>query len=384
MFNLDDEQRMILETVRRIVARDIAPRAAELDETAGFPQYAVDAYAKNGLLNSLLPAQYGGVEVNVLTFSMVLEEIAKSCASSALVLIAQADGMLPILHGGSDALKEKYLPRLSGESSQLTAIAATEPSAGSDLISMRTRAVRKGDTYVINGQKCFITNGAVADFFVVYAYTDPLNKSRGISAFVAEKGSAGLVYGKNENKMGMRGSINSVLFFEDMEVPAENLVGEEGEGFVNLMKTLAMSRLFCASQAIGIAQGALDHAIAYARERVQFGKPIATLVPIQFMVADMAAAVESARLLTHKAAHLFDQGETERAGIIAAMAKFTASDTAMRVTTDAVQIMGGYGYMKDYPVERMMRDAKLTQIYTGTNQIMRLIAGRDLSLPRPN
>jgi alkylation response protein AidB-like acyl-CoA dehydrogenase len=381
VFKLDEEQRMILETVRRIVAREIAPRAAELDETAGFPQYAVDAYAQNGILNALLPAQYGGVEVGLLTFSMVLEEIAKACAASALLLIAQSDGMLPILHGGGDALKEKYLTRLAGESTQLTAIAATEPSAGSDLLSMRTRAVRKGDKYVINGQKCFITNGAVADFFVVYAYTDPAKKSRGISAFVAEKGMAGLVYGKNENKMGMRGSINSVLFFEDMEVPAENLVGEEGDGFVNLMKTLAMSRLFCASQAVGIAQGALDHAIGYARERVQFGKPIATLVPIQFMVADMAAAVESARLLTHKAAHLFDEGESERAGVLAAMAKFTASDTAMRVTTDAVQIMGGYGYMKDYPVERMMRDAKLTQIYTGTNQIMRLIAGRELSLP---
>ncbi len=382
MFKLDDEQRMILETVRRIAAREIAPRAAELDETAGFPHYAVEAFAKNGLLNALLPAEYGGVELKVLTFSLVLEEIARSCASSALLLIAQADGMLPILHGGSESLKKKYLPRLSGESSRLTAIAATEPSAGSDLVSMRTRAVRHGDKYIINGQKCFITNGSVADFLVVYAYTDPSKKARGISAFVAEKGFPGLVYGKNENKMGMRGSINSELFFEDMEVPAENLVGEEGEGFGNLMKTLALSRLFCAAQAVGIAQGALEQAITYARQRVQFGKPIAALVPIQFMVADMAAALESSRLLTHKAAQMFDEGETERAGIFAAMAKFTASDTAMRVTTDAVQILGGYGYMKDYPVERMMRDAKLTQIYTGTNQIMRLVAGRELSLPR--
>jgi cyclohex-1-ene-1-carbonyl-CoA dehydrogenase len=382
LLKANDEQRMILETVRRITAREIAPRAAELDETAGFPQYAVDAYAGNGLLNCLLPTEYGGVELNVLTFSMVLEEISKACAASALVLIAQADGMLPVLHSGSQALKEKYLLRLSGESKQLTAFALTEPSAGSDILSMRTKARRKGDKYIINGQKCFITNGSVADFFVVYAYTDPSKKARGISAFVAEKGSVGLGYGKNENKMGMRGSINSELYFEDMEVPAENLVGEEGEGFVNLVKTLALSRLFCASQAVGIAQGALDYAIAYARQRVQFGKPIATLVPIQFMVADMAAAVESARLLTHKAAHLFDEGKADQAGVFAAMAKFTASDTAMRVTTDAVQILGGYGYMKDYPVERMMRDAKLTQIYTGTNQIMRLVAGRELSLPR--
>jgi alkylation response protein AidB-like acyl-CoA dehydrogenase len=382
VFKLDDEQRMILETVRRIAVKEIAPKAAELDETAGFPHHALDAFAENGVLNPLLPAQYGGVELNLLTFSMILEEIGRVCASSALLLIAQSDGMLPILHSGSEALKGKYLERLGGDSRLLTALAATEPSAGSDIVSMRTKAVRKGDTYVINGQKCFITNGSVADFFVLYAYTDASQGARGISAFVVEKDFPGLVYGKNENKMGMRGSVNSELYFEDMEVPAENLVGIEGGGFVNLMKTLSMSRLFCASQAVGIAQGALDQATAYARERVQFAHPIATLAPIQFMVADMAAAVESSRLLTYQAAHLFDEGDTARAGTFAAMAKFTASDTAMRVTTDAVQIMGGYGYMKDYPVERMMRDAKLTQIYTGTNQIMRLIAGRDLLRPR--
>jgi alkylation response protein AidB-like acyl-CoA dehydrogenase len=382
LFKLDDEQRMILETVRRIAARELAPRAAELDETAGFPDAALAAFAENGLLNPLLPAQYGGVEVGLLTFSMILEEIARSCASSALLLIAQADGMLPILHGGSESLKEKYLGRLADDSRQLTALAATEPSAGSDITSMRTKAVRKGDTYIVNGQKCFITNGSVADFFVLYAYTDTSQGARGITAFVVEKSFPGLVYGKNENKMGMRGSINSELFFEDMEVPAENLVGVEGGGFANLMRTLAMSRLFCASQAVGIGQGALEEAVAYARERVQFANPIAALAPIQFMVADMAAAVESSRLLTQKAAHLFDEGDLDRAGTFAAMAKFMASDTAMRVTTDAVQILGGYGYMKDYPVERMMRDAKLTQIYTGTNQIMRLIAGRNLLLPR--
>jgi alkylation response protein AidB-like acyl-CoA dehydrogenase len=378
VLKLDDEQRMILETVRRIASKELAPKAASLDETAGFPDHALSAFAENGLLNPLLPAQYGGVELSLVTFSMILEEIGKSCASSALLLIAQADGMLPILHGGSDALKEKYLHRLAADSRQLTALAATEPSAGSDIISMRTRAVRRGDKYIVNGQKCFITNGSVADFFVLYAYTDASRKARGISAFVVEKGFPGLVHGKNENKMGMRGSINSELYFEDMEVPEENLVGAEGEGFPNLMKTLALSRLFCASQAVGIAQGALDQAVSYARERVQFAHPIAALAPIQFMVADMAAAVESSRLLTRQAAVLFDEGEAVRAGTFAAMAKFTASDTAMKVATDAVQILGGYGYMKDYPVERMMRDAKLTQIYTGTNQIMRLVAGRDL------
>ncbi|MFZ5864273.1 MAG: acyl-CoA dehydrogenase family protein [Thermodesulfobacteriota bacterium] len=378
MFYLTDEQQMILDTVRRIAEREIAPRAAQLDETAAFPEHSHKVFAENGLLNPLLPVHYGGVETSMLMFSMILEEIGRVCASSALLLIAQADGTLPLLHGGSEELKDKYLNRLAGDSPCLTALAATEPAAGSDILSMRTTAVRSRDRYVINGQKCFITNGSVADFFVLYAYTDKARKARGISAFVVEKSFPGLVYGKNENKMGMRGSVNSELYFEDMEVPAENLIGNEGEGFLNLMKTLAMSRLFCASQAVGIGQGALDHAVAYARERIQFDKPIAALAPIQFMVADMAAAVESSRLMTYKAASLFDEGKTKEAETQAALAKFLASDTAMKVTTDAVQIMGGYGYMKDYPVERMMRDAKLTQIYTGTNQIMRLVAGRSI------
>jgi alkylation response protein AidB-like acyl-CoA dehydrogenase len=329
-------------------------------------------------LTPLLPEKYGGVETSFLTFAMIIEEIAKVCAASALLLIAQADGMLPILHGANDALKDKYLNRLEGDSQALTAIAATEPAAGSDLLSMKTRAVRKGDLYIINGQKCFITNGSVADFFVAYAYTDPKKGAGGISAFVIEKDFPGLTYGKNENKMGMRGSINSELIFEDLEVPVENLIGSEGEGFVNLMSTLSMSRLFCAAQAVGIAQGALQHAISYAKERIQFGKPIAALSPIQFMIADMTAAVESSRLLAYSAAHMFDEGRPYEAGLQAAMAKFKASDTAMSVTTDAVQILGGYGYMKDFPLERMMRDAKLTQIYTGTNQIMRLVAGRSI------
>lgn len=378
MFDMSDEQMMILDTVRRIAEKEIKPRAAQLDETAGFPEHALKMFADNGLLNPLLPTRYGGVETSFLTFAMILEEIARVCASSALMLIAQADGTLPILHAGSEELKQKYLTRLQGDSRALTALAATEPAAGSDLLSMRTRARLKGDRYVVNGQKCFITNGSVADFFVLYAYTDPDKKAKGISAFVVEKSFPGLVYGKNENKMGMRGSVNSELFFEDMEIPRENLIGSEGDGFANLVKTLAMSRLFCAAQAVGLAQGALDEAINYAGERIQFGQPIAALSPIQFMVADMAAGVESSRLLTYKAASMFDRNAHQEAGIIAAMAKFTASDTAMRVTTDAVQILGGYGYMKDYPVERMMRDAKLTQIYTGTNQIMRLVAGRSI------
>jgi cyclohex-1-ene-1-carbonyl-CoA dehydrogenase len=378
MFALNDEERMMLESVRKIVKKEIAPRAAEIDETGAFPEYARNVFAENGILNPLLPADFGGVETSFLLFSMILEEIARECASSALLLIAQSDGTLPIVHGAGPALKDKYLRQLEGDSKALAALAATEPGAGSDLLSMTTRAVRKDDTYIINGQKCFITNGSLADFFVLYAYTDPQKKAKGISAFVVEAGFPGLSYGKNENKMGMRGSVNSELFFEDMVVPAENLIGNEGDGFASLMETLSMSRLFCASQAVGLASGAVDASIRYARERIQFDKPIAALAPIQFMISDMVASVEAARLLNYRTASLFDAGDTAQADTSAALAKFFGSDTAMKVTTDAVQIHGGYGYMKDYPLERMMRDAKLTQIYTGTNEIMRLVAGRSI------
>ena len=376
--DLNKEEKMIIDEVRLIVRKEIAPLAAELDESGGFPDHTHKVFAENDLLNPLLPVQYGGVGLSYTMFSLILSEVARACAASALLLIAQADGTLPIVHGGSPALKEKYLPRLKDDSLALTALAATEPSAGSDLLGMETTAVLKGDKYIINGQKCFITNGSVADFFVLYAYTAPDERAKGISAFVVEKEFAGLEYGKNENKMGMRGSINSQLFFKDLEVPAENRIGEEGEGFANLMKTLLYSRLFCAAQAVGIAQGALEEAISHAKNRVQFGKPIAALSPIQFMIADMAAAVQGARLMTLNAAALCDSGKIAKAETQAAMAKFVASDTAMKVTCDAVQVLGGYGYMKEYPVERMMRDAKLTQIYTGTNQIMRLLAGRTM------
>jgi len=380
MFRLDDEQRMILDSVRRIVADEIEPLAAELDEQERFPTEAHAIFADNGLLNPLLPAEFGGMGCSLFTTVTVIEEIARACAASALLIIAQSDGMLPVLHGGSDELQQAFLGRLGGDSRLLTALAATEPGAGSDLLAMRTRATRDGDHYVIQGTKCFITNGSVADFFVLYAYTDPQAKARGISAFVVEKGTPGLLYGKNEHKMGMRGSINSELIFEDMRVPASHRIGAEGQGFGNLLQTLSMNRLFCAAQAVGIAQGALDHAMAFARERVQFGRPIAHLAPIQFMVSDMATAVEAARLLTYRAAVEFDDGDSRAGALHGGMAKVLASDTAMSVTTDAVQVMGGYGYSREFPVERMMRDAKLTQIYTGTNQIARMVTGRSLLL----
>jgi len=376
MIKLREEDRLILATVRDIAKEVIKPRAAEVDEKAEFPWDIVNLFTENGLLTPLLPEKYGGIGAEYLLFSMILEEISKVCATSALILIAQADGMLPIDCAGSEALKGKYLPGFAH--GKLSGLAATEPGAGSDILSMRTRAVRKDNVYVLNGQKCFITNGSVADVLSVYAFTDPEKRAKGITGFAVEKGTKGLIYGKNENKMGMRGSINSELFFEDMIVPAENRIGEEGKGFGHLMTTLDTSRLFTASQAIGLAQGAIDEAVNYARQRVQFGQPIAALQAIQFMVADMVAATEAARLLTYQAAKYLDRREWKRIPKFCAMAKFTASDTAMKVTTDAVQVMGGYGYMKDFPLERMMRDAKLIQIYAGTNQIQRLVAAREI------
>jgi alkylation response protein AidB-like acyl-CoA dehydrogenase len=377
MNHLSEEQRLTLDMVRDVVTREIAPLAQELDEKSLFPDHALDLFSQLGLLNPMLPEEYGGTSMPVSTLALVLEEIAKACAATALLLIAQTDGMLPIIHGGSPELKDRFLRRFAGKSKLLTALGATEPNAGSDLLGMKTRAVRQGDTYIINGQKCFITNGSVADIIVVYAMTDPVKKSKGMTAFVVEKGTPGLIYGRDENKMGMRGSINSELFFENMEVPAENIIGVEGGGFKNLMETLTINRVFCAAQAVGIGQGALDIAIKHTQNRVQFGKPLAHLAPIQFMIADMATAVEASRLLTRKAAELIDEND-KKAVLYGSMAKTMASDTAMNVTTDAVQVLGGSGYMKENHVERMMRDAKLTQIYTGTNQITRMVTGREL------
>lgn len=376
MISLNEEQRIILNTVKQISQEKIKPRAAEIDEIGEFPWDTAKLFVENGILNPLLPEQYGGIGAGYLLFSLILEEIAKVCASSALLLIAQADGMLPILCGGTEALKDKYLPQLA--EGKIAAFAATEPGAGSDILSMRTQAVKKGSDYFLNGRKCFITNGSIADVLSVYAYTDRDKKSKGISAFVVEKGSPGFGYGKNENKMGMRGSINSELIFEDLRVSEENRIGREGDGFPNMMEALNTSRLFAASQAVGIAQGAIDEAVAYANQRIQFGAPISRLQAIQFMAADMVAQTEAARLLTYQAARYFDTNQKSRIGKFCAMAKFVATDTAMKVTTDAVQMMGGYGYMKEFPVERMMRDAKLTQIYTGTNQIMRMVAAREI------
>jgi len=379
MQTLSAEQRLILDTVRDIARERVRPRAAEIDERDEFPHDILALFAEQGILAPLVPEEYGGIGMEFNVFARVIEGIATASASCALILIAQADGLLPILHHGSKAQKEKFLPPLV--EGKVSAIAITEPGAGSDVLAMRSKAVYEGSHYRINGQKCFITNGAIADVTSVYAYTDGDKGARGISAFIVEKGTPGLKYGKDENKMGMRGTINSELLFEDMMVPAVNRLGDEGEGFTNLMTTLACSRLFAAAQAVGLAQGAIDEALAYVKSRKQFGRTIDQFQGIQFMIADMVAQTEAARELTYKAAWLLDQGNSREAGKFCAMAKFLASDTAMKVTTDAVQCLGGYGYMKDYPVERMMRDAKLIQIYTGTNQIMRVVAAREILEP---
>ncbi|MBW2609440.1 MAG: acyl-CoA dehydrogenase family protein [Deltaproteobacteria bacterium] len=376
MIELNEEQRMIINTVKQIAQEKIKPRAAEIDENEEFPWDTIKLFAENGLLSPLLPQQYGGIGAGYLLFALILEEISKVCASSALILIAHTDGMLSILCGPDENLKKKYLPQFA--KGKLAAFAATEPDAGSDILSMRTRAVRKGDSYILNGQKCFITNGSAADIISVYAYTDPGKRAKGLSAFVVEKGTKGLIYGKDEKKMGMCGSINCELLFEDMVVPVENRIGEEGGGFTNMMVALDMSRMFTASQAVGLAQGAIDEAVKYAKQRIQFNQPISRLQGIQFMLADMEANTEAARQLTYHAAQIMDNEQWNQVPKTSAMAKFIASDNAMRVTTDAIQVMGGSGYIKEYPVERMMRDAKLIQIYTGTNQIMRAVTAREM------
>jgi len=376
MIKLNDEQKITLNTVKRIVLEKIKPRAAEIDEKAEFPQDILDAFTRNGLLSPLVPEKYGGIDSSLLLLTVILEEIAMVCASSALMLISQADGIHPILFFGDEELKSRFLPAFVH--GKLAAFAATEPWSGSDIQSMRTRAVRNGDNYVINGQKTFITNAPLADVISVFALTDPDKGSRGISAFAVEKGSQGLSYGKNERKMGMRGCLNSELFFDNLVVPERNRIGREGDGFKALMKAFETGRVMTAAQAVGLAQGAIDEAVKYAKQRVQFGKPIYHHQAIQFMIADMVAGTEAARLLTYKAAISLDEQNNKEISKACSMAKFVASDNAMKVTTDAVQILGGYGYMKDYPVERMMRDAKLIQIYTGTNQIMRMVTAREI------
>ncbi|MDQ2857429.1 MAG: acyl-CoA dehydrogenase family protein [Candidatus Eremiobacteraeota bacterium] len=372
-----DDEAMILEVVRDLVRERVAPRAAEIDARGEFARDIYELFAQNDLLGIPFPAEYGGLGLSFGTYVKVVEEVSKACASSGLMIAVQELGALPIIIAGSDAQKAKYLPKLaSGE--YVAAYALTEAGSGSDAAgSMRTRAEKRGDTYVLNGNKIWITQGSVADIICVFAVTDPAKGPNGISAFVVEKNAPGFKVGKIEKKMGIRGSPTCELIFENCEVPADNLLGPEGTGFKTAMKVLDKSRPGIAAQAVGIAQGALDYAAQYAQERIAFGKPIGQQQGIQFMLADMKVEVEASRLLLYEAARKCDTDSSELT-LFAALAKLKAGDTAMKVTTDAVQILGGFGYSTEYPVERMMRDAKITQIYEGTQQIQRLVIARTL------
>jgi alkylation response protein AidB-like acyl-CoA dehydrogenase len=372
-----EEDRMILEMVRALARERVAPRAAEIDATGQFPWDMKALLAEQGILGMPFAEEYGGTGSSELSILQVIEELSKADATTGLLLAVQQLGSLPITLAGTAEQKQRYFPRLAtGE--WLAAYGLTEPGSGSDAGAMKTRAERQGDTYVLNGLKHFITNAGIAHVNVVFAKTDPAAPgTRGISAFIVEADRPGFRLGRVENKMGIRGSQTGELVFEECVIPAENLLGREGEGFKLALATLDRTRPGVAAQALGIAQGALDFAVKYAKERVQFGKPIAENQGIQFMLADMAIEVEAARQLLYHAARLIDEG-APGFGRFSAMAKTFCSDMAMKVTGDAVQILGGYGYMKEFPVERMMRDAKICQIYEGTNQIQRMVIARDL------
>ncbi len=370
---LTEEQEMLKELCAQIAREKILPVRAHYDESGEFPWDVVKVMAASDIYGVYIPEEYGGFGGGVMEMCIATEELSRVCGGIALAFAASALGAYPILLFASDEQKKKYLPPIaSGE--KLAAFAITEANAGSDAGAVETRAELDGDEYVLNGTKQWITNGGEAEIYSVVARTKKGTGIRGISTFIVEKDTPGFTFGKKEDKMGIRGSATRELVFQDCRIPKENLLGREGMGFMVAMRTFDKSRPGVAAQAVGIAQGAFDEAAKYARQREQFGKPIGSFQAIQFMLADMATEIEAARALVYLAARVVDSGE-KNIGKLSAMAKVFASDMAMRVTTDAVQILGGYGYMKEYPVEKMMRDAKITQIYEGTNQIQRTIIG---------
>ena len=373
---LTDDQKMIKDLAAQIAKEKIAPIAAEYDEEQIFPHEIVKLLGQSDLFRVFIPEEYDGLGGGIIEMCIVVEELSKACGGISLAYAASGLGTIPIILFGSEEQKKKYLPKLAaGEI--IAAFAITEPDAGSDASGIKTRAKLEGDQYIVNGTKQWITNGGEAFIYTVIALTDPARGARGSSALLIEKGMEGFDFGKKEDKLGIRASATRELIFQDTKVPQENLLGKEGMGFLVAMKTFDQSRPGVAAQAVGIAQGALDHAVSYARERHQFGKPISSFQGIQFMLADMATQVEAARALTFQAARTVDAG-AKSASKDSAMAKLFASDVAMKVTVDAVQVFGGYGYMKEYPVEKMMRDAKITQIYEGTNQIQREVIALQL------
>ena len=372
---IDDEQELIA-AIHELAVERVAPRAAEIDHTGQFPWDMQELLAQQDILAMPFPTEYGGLGSTELAVVMAIEELSRYCATTGLLLAVHQLGAMPILLAGNEEQKRKYITRLaSGE--WMAAFGLTEAGSGSDAAGMKTIGVRRGDKYIINGAKRFITNGGLAQVNSVFVNTNPARGTRGVSAFIIEKDFPGFSVGRIEEKMGIKGSQTAELIFTDCEVPIENMLGREGEGFKIAMATLDRTRIGIGAQAVGIAQGALDLAVSYSKERIQFGKPIAENQGIQFMLADMATKVEASRLLVYNAAEMVDR-EDKNFGKYSAMAKMFASDSAIAVTNDAIQILGGYGYMKEYPAERMMRDAKITQIYEGTNQIQRLVIAREL------
>jgi alkylation response protein AidB-like acyl-CoA dehydrogenase len=375
---LTEEQLAFRDSIRRMVERHVAPIAAEIDETDRFPTELVKLFGEMGLMQLFVPERYGGPEANLTMVCIAREEVSK--VSPACGSIAGLNTMftMPLLHFGSEEQRQRFLPEIA-KGGVVTAIAISEPQAGSDVGAMTTRAVRDGDSYVLNGRKQWCSYGIDAEYIVLMARTSGQTGAEGISAFVIEpKRMNGITFGRHERKMGWRGAPNTPIFLDNVRVPIENLIGEEGKGFKASMRALDMNRPTIGAQAVGLAQGALDAAVAYAKERKQFKRSISEFQGVQFMLADMVMQIEASRALVYECARAGDEGDFKRLNVLASMAKCFASDMAMRVTTDAVQILGGYGYTKDYPVERWMRDAKLTQIFEGTNQIQRMVIAREL------
>ncbi|MEU6607299.1 acyl-CoA dehydrogenase family protein [Streptomyces shenzhenensis] len=376
LYRPSEEHGMLRASVRSLVEAKIAPFAAAVDEEARFPQEALESLVANDLHAVHVPEEFGGAGADALATVIVIEEVARACVSSSLIPAVNKLGSLPVMLAGSTELKQRYLrPLARGEA--MFSYCLSEPEAGSDAAGMRTRAVRDGDHWVLDGVKRWITNAGVSEFYTVMAVTDPEARSRGISAFVVEKSDAGVSFGAPERKLGIKGSPTREVYFDGVRIPAERMIGAEGTGFATAMRTLDHTRVTIAAQALGVAQGAFDYAKGYVRERRQFGRPVADFQGVQFMLADMAMKIEAARQLTYAAAAKSERGDGDLT-FQGAAAKCFASDVAMEVTTDAVQLLGGYGYTRDYPVERMMRDAKITQIYEGTNQVQRVVMARNL------
>jgi alkylation response protein AidB-like acyl-CoA dehydrogenase len=375
-FELTEEQRMFRRMVREFAEREIAPRAEEIDATDEFPHDLFHRMAEVGLLGLPFPSEYGGSDADYHAMVIALEEIARVSGSMAITLDAHTSLCCePIYHFGTEEQRERYLPPLvSGE--KIGAFGLTEPQAGSDAGATQTRAVRDGDEWVINGQKIYITNGSIADVVVFTAKTDPEKGTHGISAFIVEKGTPGFKPGRDEKKMGLKGSVTSELFFEDCRIPSENLLGQENQGFRQFLATLDAGRIAIAAMAVGLAQGAYERSVDYAKQRHQFGRPISSFQAIRWMIADMATEIDAARMMVHRAAWLKEQGE--RYTKEAAMAKLFATEMSERVCHDAIQVHGGYGYVREYEVERMYRDQRLCQIGEGTNEIQRLVISREV------